>query len=446
MNQTCTGIANYANMIDMNKEPTTDKKIWLPYTQMKKAKVLPEAVSAKGSRIYLKHGKQVIDAISSWWVITLGHCEDSIVTAVQEQAQKMDQVLFANFSHSPAKELSRELQDVLPKELPYLFFTDNGSTAVESALKMAVQSWKQKKGEKRNTFISFKNSYHGDTVGAMSVSGQNLFTQPYKKLLFSVIRADQGTKSSDPVSAYVSDFEAKIKKYHDVLAGVIIEPFIQGAGGMIVWPKEAIEEICTLSKKKGLYLIFDEVMTGFGRTGELFAFQKLGVVPDLLCLSKGLTGGFLPLALTVANREIYNSFLSDEKKHLFFHGHSFTGNPISCAAAAANLKEIKKPKWKAEWRRIESFHRKKINFLKSHKNLIDARSCGTMAALEFRLKNQGYDSPFAEKLTERSIQKGVFLRPLGNIVYLLPPYCTSDEELEQIWTIIEEELNTLTSF
>ena len=434
-------------MIDMNKKMNTDKKIWLPYTQMKKAKILPEAVSAKGSRIYLKNGKQVIDAISSWWVITLGHCEDSIVKAVQTQAQKLDQVLFANFSHSPAKALCKELQDVLPKELPYLFFTDNGSTAVESALKMAVQSWKQKKSEAhRNMFISFKNSYHGDTVGAMSVSGQNLFTKPYKKLLFPVIRASQGTRFTDPVSAYVSDFEKKIKKHHDVLAGVIIEPFIQGAGGMIVWPKEALEEICTLSKKKGLYLIFDEVMTGFGRTGELFAFQKLGIVPDLLCLSKGLTGGFLPLALTVANQEIYNSFLSDEKKHLFFHGHSFTGNPVSCAAAAANLKEIKKPKWKAEWLRIKSFHRKKIEAIKSHKNLIDARSCGTIAALEFRLKTQGYDSLFAEKLTERAIRKGIFLRPLGNIVYILPPYCISNEELEQIWAFIEEELNTLTSF
>lgn len=423
-----------------------NKNIWLPYTQMQKAKSLPEAVSAKGSRIYLKNGKQVIDAISSWWVITLGHCEDSIVKAVQKQAQKMDQILFANFSHSPANTLAEELREILPEKLRYLFFTDNGSTAVESALKMAVQSWKQKKSEKRNTFISFKNSYHGDTVGAMSVSGQNLFTEPYKKLLFSVIRADQGTRSSDLVSAYVSNFEKKVKKHQDILAGVIIEPFIQGAGGMIVWPKEALEEICALSKKKGLYLIFDEVMTGFGRTGELFAFQKLGITPDLLCLSKGLTGGFLPLALTVASQEVYDSFLSKEKKHLFFHGHSFTGNPVSCAAAAANIKEIKKPKWKTEWQRISSFHKKKIHSLKSHKKLTDARSCGTVAALEFRLKNQGYDSPFAEELTKRSIQKGVFLRPLGNIVYILPPYCTSDEELEQIWTIMEEELNALTSF
>ncbi|MDE0118508.1 MAG: adenosylmethionine--8-amino-7-oxononanoate transaminase [Bdellovibrionales bacterium] len=420
----------------------TKAKIWLPYTQMKKIKELPEAISAKGSLIHLKNGKKVIDAISSWWVITLGHCEPSIVKAVQKQAQEMDQVLFANFNHPPAKKLLKELQSILPKKLPYIFFSDNGSTAVESALKMAVQSWKQTKGEaQRNTFISFKNSYHGDTVGAMSVSGRNLFTYPYKKLLFSVVRVKQGTRSSDPVSAYVSDFSEKVKKYHATLAGVIIEPFIQGAGGMIMWPKEALKEICSISKKKGLYLIFDEVMTGFGRTGELFAFQKLGITPDLLCLSKGLTGGFLPLALTVANKTIYDSFLSDEKKLMFFHGHSFTGNPISCVAAAANIKEIKKTKWKKEWSRIESFHQKKIHSLKGHKNLIDIRGCGTIAAMEFRVKNQGYSSSFAEEFSKKAFQRGVFLRPLGNIVYILPPYCTSNKELEQTWSAIEEELN-----
>ena len=427
------------------KSLSKNNAIWLPYTQMKKANPLPEAVSAKGSSIYLRNGKSVIDAISSWWVITLGHCEPSIVSAVQKQAKRMDQVLFANFSHSVAKELAQEMQKVLPKKLSYLFFSDNGSTAVESALKMAVQSWKQKKREtsRKNQFISFKNSYHGDTAGAMSVSGRGLFTHPYKKMLFPVIRANQGIRSSDPVSAYTSDFEKKVNKYHHTLAGVIIEPFIQGAGGMIMWPKKALEEICTISKKKGLYLIFDEVMTGFGRTGELFAFQKLGIVPDLLCLSKGLTGGFLPLSLTIANQEIYDSFLSDEKKYMFFHGHSFTGNPISCSAALAHIKQIKKAKWKKAWRRISSFHQRKIDKLKGHKNLIDARVSGTISALELKLSKTGYDSHFAEKLTRKAMQEGVFLRPLGNIVYILPPYCISDQELEQVWTFIEKALDRI---
>ena len=400
--------------------------IWLPYTQMKIASTWPEASHAKGSRIYLKHGQALIDAVSSWWVITIGHCAPPLVKALQTQAQKMDQVLFANFSHPPAKKLSQELKKVLPKELAYLFFSDNGSTAVEVALKMAIQSWKQKdkssknsKNNQRNKFLSFTHSYHGDTLGAMSVSGQSLFTRPYKKMLFSVIRAKQGRLSSDPEAMYVEDFKAQLKKHHSQLAGVIIEPFVQGAGGMVMWPKKALKEICTLSRQKGLYLIFDEVMTGFGRTGKLFAFQKLGITPDLLCLSKGLTGGFMPLALTIARQDIYKSFLSDNKKDLFFHGHSFTGNPVSCAVALAHLKEIQKPRWKNQWEKINAFYQKKLSTVKGHPNLIDARALGTIMALEFRVKNQGYGSTFAESLSQKAFKQGVFLRPLGHVAYIM---------------------------
>ena len=416
-------------------------KIWLPWTQMKWAKPLPTAVSAQGSRIYLQNGEGVIDAISSWWVITFGHCEPALVRALKKQAGELDQVLFANFSHAPAQNLVRELRGLLPKELSYVFFSDNGSTAVECALKMALQSFRQKGQPQRKHFISFQHSYHGDTVGAMSVSGRGMFTRPYKDMLFSVIQAQQGQLSSDPVSTYLSDFEVQLKKHHKHLAGVIIEPFIQGAGGMIIWPEEALKEIGFLAKKKGLYLIFDEVMTGFGRTGEIFAFQKLGLVPDLLCLSKGLTGGFLPLALTVVREEVYESFLSQDKKKLFFHGHSFTGNPLSSAVATSSLRQIKKPKWKKQWQRIETFHRKKINQLRGHKNLLDVRGLGLVAAAEFRLKDKGYASRFAERFSHKALKKGVFLRPLGNIVYILPPYCISDTELEQVWSVIEEELN-----
>lgn len=423
------------------------KHIWRPFTQMKNISILPQAISARGSRIYLKNKLSIIDAISSWWVITLGHCEPAIVQAVQKQAQQMDQILFANFSHSPAESLAKELSALLPLELPYLFFSDDGSTAVESALKMAVQSWKQKNKTERNSFIAFTHSYHGDTVGAMSVSGKSLFTAPYQKLLFPIIRAEQGTRSNDPPSTYLADFEKKLKQYHRQVAGVIIEPLVQGAGGMVMWPEAVVQEICHLTKKYDLYLIFDEVMTGFGRTGNYFAFQKLGVVPDILCLSKGLTGGFLPLALTVANQEIYSSFLSKKKQHLFFHGHSFTGNPISCAAAVANIQTMKKRNLKKEWKRINVFHQKKVMQLKGHKNCRDARVSGTIAALEFRAskttKNQGYTSKFAETFTAKSLKKGVFLRPIGNIVYILPPYCISNQELEQVWSVIEEELNDI---
>ncbi len=406
---------------------------------MKTKRNLPKALSAKGSLIHLENGRSVIDAISSWWVITLGHCEPAVVEAVQKQTEIMDQVLFANFSHQIAQNLANEIKTLLPDSLEYLFFSDDGSTSVESALKMAVQSWKQRGEPERNVFLSFQNSYHGDTVGAMSVSGQNIFNYAYEKMLFSVIRAEQAELSSDPISDYLSDFEKKLDAYHQKCAGVIIEPLIQGAGGMIMWPKEAVREICFLARKKNLYLIFDEVMTGFGRTGEWFAFEKLGVVPDLLCLSKGLTGGILPLALTIANENIYDSFLSDKKEHLFFHGHSFTGNPISCAAAVANIKAMKTKNIKFEWKRIESFHQKKIKKLRGHKTLRDARVCGTVVALDFDLKKKGYTSDFAEKFTEKALKEGVFLRPLGNVVYILPPYCISDQELEQVWSVIEAQ-------
>ena len=418
------------------------KYIWRPFTQMQNISSLPEALSAKGSRIYLKNKKSVIDAISSWWVITLGHCHPSIVNAVKKQAQKLDQVLFANFSHEASEALIKELGTLLPSELSYFFFSDDGSTAVESALKMAVQSWKQKKIDKKY-FIAFTHSYHGDTVGAMSVSGKNLFTAPYQKLLFPIIRAKQGIRSYDPPSAYLADFEKKLKKHHKYAAGVIIEPLVQGAGGMIMWPEFVVQEIAYLTKKYGLYLIFDEVMTGFGRTGAYFAFQKLNVMPDILCLSKGLTGGFLPLALTITNQEIYSNFLSKDKSRMFFHGHSFTANPISCAAATAAIQTMKKNKIQKEWKRIHNFQQKKVQKFKDHPKCQDARALGTIAALELKAQNKiatGYTSKFAEIFTHKLLKKGVFLRPIGNIIYILPPYSISNKELEIVWHAIEEEL------
>ena len=416
--------------------------IWLPFTQMALKTPVLQAKRAKKTRIYLKNGQSVIDAISSWWVITLGHLEPAIVKAVQKQAGIMDQVLFANFLHTPALNLAKEIKTILPRQLKYLFFSDNGSTSVESALKMALQSFKQKeKNTKRKYFLSFTNSYHGDTAGVMSVSGRGMFTKPYKEMLFPVIRVKQGVRSTDPPALWLKDFEKKLNKYHSQCAGLIIEPLVQGAGGMIMWPKEVLKEIIYQARKKGLYIIFDEVMTGFGRTGSLFAFEQLGVTPDLLCLSKGLTGGFLPLGLTIATKEIYKTFLSSQKEKMFFHGHSFTGNPLSCSAALANIQTLKKKSLKKDWIRIENFHRKKIEKFKNHKKVLDARVCGTISALEVKQDRQGYDSKFSEKFTARAFKRGVFLRPLGNIIYILPPYCISSQELEQVWSVIEEELN-----
>ena len=413
--------------------------IWRPFTQMKNASIPLRVESASNANLYLDDGKKIIDAISSWWVITHGHCEKTITEAIGAQASKLDQVLFANYSHKQAEELISELSNFLPQSLSKFFFTDNGSTAVEAALKMALQYWRNQGDTKKNLFVSFEHSYHGDTVGAMSVGGDSIFTKPYEDMLFKVLKLKQGQYSSDKLETYINPFLECLKKHKEHIAGIIIEPLIQGAGGMIVWPKEALEIIGSEAKKNDVPLIFDEVMTGFGRTGKMFAFEHLSFEPDIICLSKGLTGGALPLALTVSSDEIYNSFLSDSKEKMFFHGHSFTGNPISCSAAVASLKIFSDRDSKALWTNIERIHRHRSSKISSD-SIKDRRGIGTMFALELESDEKGYTSNKLNELTRFSIDNGVFLRPLGNVIYLLPPYSITKVELNHVWDIIEDFL------
>ncbi len=395
---------------------------------------------AKKARLILEGRREAIDAISSWWVITHGHCEPDIVQAVQKQAARLDQVLFANFTHEAGESLAREIKSLLPKQLSKVFFSDNGSTSVEAALKMAVQSWAQSGHPEKSKFLAFSHSYHGDTAGAMSLGGPGPFTKPYRPLLFSAARARQGQASSDDPRLFYEDFERVLERERGRLAAVIIEPLIQGAGGMIIWPKQAVERVCRLTKEAGAYLIFDEVMTGFGRTGSLFGFQQLRAVPDILCLSKGLTGGFLPLALTISSEEIYSSFLSSKKERALLHGHSFTGNPLSCAAALASLRLFKKNRAaiEARWRAIEGIHRERGMALrqKEKRGVRDVRWKGLAAAVE-RARASGYGSGFAEMAARQALKQGVFLRPLGGIAYILPPYSITDGELHKCWDVME---------
>lgn len=413
--------------------------IWRPFTQMKKASLsLPQVVRAKKSSLFLKDGTKLIDAISSWWLITHGHCEPSLVQAIRKEALSLDQVLFANFTHEKAELLVKELSSLLPKKFQKFFFSDNGSTAVEVALKMALQSFAQKQQPERKQFLSFKNSYHGDTVGAMSVSARGVFTKAYRSFLFPIHTCSQGELSSDPDHKFYRDFERKIEKHHKHLAAVIIEPLIQGAGGMIVWPPEVLERICRISKEAGAYLIFDEIMTGFGRTGTLFAFEQIKTLPDILCLSKGLTGGFLPMALTISTNDIYKDFLSSKKEKALLHGHSFTGNPLSCSSALANVRLLKKNKGKllSKWKSIERINRERSESLRGKALIKDIRCKGTMAAVQIK-GDSSYGSFFAEQATQKALRQGVFLRPLGGTVYLLPPYSTTSKELHKIWDVID---------
>lgn len=413
------------------------ESIWRPFTQMGRESHFPRVTGASGSQLFLENGQKLIDAISSWWVITHGHCHPQIVEAVQRQSEKLDQVLFGNFTHESAEKLVDSLQGLLPPELRHFFFSDNGSTAVEVSLKMTLQACQQKGEPERNRFIAFKHSYHGDTLGAMSVGGRGLFTQPYEEMLFDVIHAHQGTKSTDGWESYVDDFKHRMGEQGHRVAAVVLEPLVQGAGGMIMWPQRALEEVVHVAKDHGAYVIFDEVMTGFGRTGKNFAFEHIHKKPDLLCLSKGLTGGFLPLSLTVTTPEIYDCFLSEKKSKMLFHGHSFTANPIACAAATISTELMKDPGLPLRWQQIYETHVTRVDKYKHHPHVIDARVCGTISAIELQSDQRGYESPLAEAVTQRAMEEGVFLRPLGNILYILPPYCITCEELDQIWSVVD---------
>lgn len=412
---------------------STERPLWRPYTQEQAAPPPIELERAQGAYLYDRAGRRYFDGISSWWLITHGHCHPEIVAAVQKQAARLDQVTFANFTHAPAEELAELLREVLPPELTRIFLTDNGSTAVEAALKMAIQACAQRGQPARRKFLAFAGAYHGDTVGAMSVSGASVFNRPYRPVLFEVIRAAHPTLSTAPVEEFTADFRRLLEEHGDTLAGVILEPLVQGAGGMIIWPDEAVREIARLCRARGIYLIFDEVMTGFGRTGPLFAMDRLGITPDLVCLSKGLTGGTLPLAVTAVREEIYASFLSPDRNQMFFHGHSFTGNPIACAAAVASLRIFRTPEARAQRLALESAQREALTRVRAQLPLLDARACGTIAAIEIDADEPDYGNAQTARLMERALAEGIFIRPLGNVIYLMPPYCTPPETIHWAW-------------
>lgn len=412
-------------------------KVWRPYTQMFQANEQEFVSHASGSHIYLQNGRKILDGISSWWVITHGHCHPQISEAISQQSKQVDQVVFANFTHEPAQKLIQELETFLPKELNSIFFSDNGSTAVEVAMKMAYQYLRLTGNRTKNKFCAFKNSYHGDTFGAMSVNADGVFTDSYKELRIEVLRCDQGKYSTDHLASWLDDFRTKITSKHDEIIAVIIEPLVQGAGGMIVWPTEAVNQICALCREYGVLLIFDEVMTGFGRTGKVFAFEQLQYIPDFVCLSKGLTGGSLPLALTLTSPNIYEAFLSEDISKMFFHGHSFTANAISCAAACANLQIFKNEKVLTKIANMEMTHKLAIKKLSQKVQVKDYRVKGAIGAIELN-DPVAYGSHFAKKLVARCLDKGLFIRPLGSVIYLMPPYGTEPKELEWAWECITE--------
>jgi adenosylmethionine-8-amino-7-oxononanoate aminotransferase len=401
--------------------------IWHPYTQHKTMPA-PLAIT-KGEGVYLidEKGNRYIDAISSWWTNIHGHAHPHIAQKIYEQAQQLEHVIFAGCTHEPAVQLAERLLPLLPGHFSKVFYSDNGSTAVEVALKMAIQLHRNKGQHKKNKILALKNSYHGDTFGAMSVSDRGVFTMAFENYLFEVIFIDPPK---------ISTFQQPAHDFSEI-ACFIYEPLVQGAGGMKMYDALWLNElICTL-KQHDVLCIADEVMTGFGRTGQLFASEYMHHKPDIICLSKGLTGGALPLAITACTQPVFDAFLDDDLYKTFFHGHSYTANPLACAAGLASLDLLEKEECMASIYRISAMNTEFAEQLRQYDKAMNTRSVGTILAFEFNAGKSEYLSSVKEEIINRSLENGVFLRPLGNTVYSMPPYCIKDEELQKVFEVMK---------
>jgi len=425
---------------------TSKSPVWHPLTQHG---VMGEPIAVErgeGVYLYTKDGKKLIDGISSWWVNTHGHCHPTIVEAVRKQAGQLEQVIFAGFTHEPAEQLTRKLLATVRKSLgpwlEYMFYSDSGSTAVEVALKMAIGYHKQA-GSPRRTIVALDGGYHGETFGAMAASSRNVYNAMYEPYLFDVIHLPFpfAGREQETIEAY----QNALKQNEDDIAAFIFEPLIQGAEGMRMYAPEVLSELSKISKRNGVLMIADEVMTGFGRTGTMFACEQAGIVPDLMCLSKGLTGGFLPMGATLCSEEIYDAFYSTDKARQFMHSTSFTGNPISCAAAIGSLQVWEDEPVLENIKAIEAAHKKAADWFGARPDVAEARCMGAVFALDIAVdKTDGvYFSDISGRLQKMFFKRGVLLRPIGNIVYILPPYCITAEELEHIYDALWQCLDEL---
>ncbi len=405
--------------------------VWHPFTQHGLNEPIPLVTHAKGACLFTADGRRVIDAISSWWVTTHGHAHPRLSGAIAEQAARLDQIIFAGWTHEPAETLAAGLRAIMPAELTRVFFSDSGSTTVEVALKMALGYWLHR-GEHRDRILVLEHGYHGDTIGAMSVGSRGVFNRAYQPLLFDVETIPFPAEGREQQA-----FDALELACRKAPAALIIEPLILGAGGMLIYSAATLAEMRRICLTYGVLFIADEVMTGWGRTGTLLACEQAGIVPDILCLSKGLTGGAIPLAVTMASEPVYLAHYGSERERMFFHSSSYTANPIACAAANANL---------AIWReepvlnRITDLARRqaeRVSALAAHPAVTNARSLGTIAALEIG-SPEGYLSDLAPQLLAFFRERDLLLRPLGNTIYIMPPYCTSDSELDHIYQAVEQ--------
>lgn len=421
--------------------PTLDKKsapmtspVWHPFTQHGLQEPIPTIVRAEGALLHCADGSVLIDGISSWWVTTHGHCHPRIMAAISRQAQQLDQVIFAGYTHEPAEDVARGVIAIAPPGLTRVFFSDSGSTSVEVALKMALGYWHNRR-EPRQRILVLEHSYHGDTIGTMSVGERGVFNRPYAPLLFDV-----ETIPFPAAGGEQATFDAleSACKGNEPPGAFIVEPLISGAGGMLIYGPETLRTMREICSRHNVLFIADEVMTGWGRTGTLFACDQAGISPDIMCLSKGLTGGSVPLAVTLAIEPIFDAHYSTDRGDLFYHSSSYTANPIACAAAVANL---------AIWReedvlgRIADLSNRMQTYMTRFDedvSFMNSRQIGVIAALDLKAEKSGYLSEVAPRLRDFFLQRGILLRPLGNTIYAMPPYAIGEDSLEILFSAIAE--------
>ena len=386
----------------------------------------------EGAYLFAADGRRIIDAISSWWVVTHGHCHPPIVRAIQEQAEQLNQIIFAGHTHEPAEQVAAAMLELAPRGLDYVFFSDSGSTSVEVALKMALGYW-HNIGEARSRIVVMQHSYHGDTIGAMSVGARGVFNAAYSPLLFDV------TVVSFPhLGQEQATLDALETACREKPAAFIVEPLIFGAGGMLMYPAWVLKEMKRICEASGVWFIADEVMTGWGRTGTLFACEQADVAPDIACYSKGLTGGALPLAVTLCRPEIFDAHFSHDRSRTFFHSSSYTANPIACAAAKANLDLWDDPAVLERVAAVAAMQEKALTPFRADGRFKNVRRTGTITALELEVRDSGYLAGIGPKLLDFFASKNLLLRPLGNTIYVMPPYCVTQTDIDEIYAAIAE--------
>ena len=428
-----------------------DLHLWHPFTHEGVDPAPLRIRRGEGVFLETQDGRRILDAISSWWVNLHGHSHPAIAAAIAGQAKCLEHVLFAGFSHEPAEELASRLGKIVPAPLRHVFFSDDGSTAVEVALKLAVQYWRNCGQPEKCRIVALENAYHGDTVGAMSVSDNSPFTAAFDSLRLPVLRTHSASCAHCPVGLTratchiecLGKLERLLSEHGHEIAAVIVEPLLQGAGGMIVHPEEFLAGIRRLTTAHNVLLIADEVLTGFGRTGKMFACERAGVFPDFMCVAKGITGGFLPLAATFTTDRVHDAFAGADRSRAFFHGHSYTANPIACAAANANLQIFETEPVFERIATIEKMHAARLAEFAAHPGVSDVRHIGTVAAIELNVPDAGYLSSLRPRLYEFFLNRGVLLRPLGNVVYILPPYVITPDQLNFVYDVIGESFTLL---